>query len=225
MKAFKKNICIEEFISRIPGLFPYLSTDEFGNTIKHKATDSVDGCYGKIIPDIEVDGKYVPYRTLIRDYYENGANAEIVERYIGKFRVSDFSEFEFQENATLVPEYIYAAEAKNLLDEMYRLKEACIAYSKNTETYLYGLCCECERYKSMGGQTMIDLLTYLIGYAEDVAEEANSNSDNDASYGFFINLSGSYEDMGYFTPYMENGECELGTPEFRRISEDNDYTV
>ena len=44
MKVIKRNICLEELKSRIPALFPYIDFDEFGNVIKHKATDSVDGC-------------------------------------------------------------------------------------------------------------------------------------------------------------------------------------
>lgn len=76
MRTFKKTICIEEFISRIPGLFPYLEFNEFGIPVKHKATDSIDGCYGKIIPDLRINEEKIPYRSLMRDYYEGELDPE-----------------------------------------------------------------------------------------------------------------------------------------------------
>lgn len=47
MNIIKKTYGLEDITSRIPGLFPYI---EFSNNISvvHKATDSEEGCYGKI---------------------------------------------------------------------------------------------------------------------------------------------------------------------------------
>lgn len=226
MKAFKKNICVEEFKSRIPGLFPYLEFNEFGELVKHKATDSVDGCYGKMVPDVRIGNLTIPYRTLIRDYYERGVNSYLVNRAIGKFQVSSFSDFTFQDNATLVPEYIYAAEAKSLLNEMIRLRKNCQLYKENQIFNLSSFCCDCDEFNKRGGDEMIRLLEYLIGYAETVADELFNSTTSDTSYGFFIPLTGSYEDMGYFTPYTENGSFTPKEREFNvPISPENDYTV
>lgn len=213
MKAFKKNICIEEFVSRIPGLFPYLEFNDLGELVKHKATDSVDGCYGKMIPDMVIGGVAVPYRKLMRDYYDNGTNSDFVERAIGKFKVDSFSDFTFDDKATLLPEYIYAAEAKSLLTEMIRLKHNCELYTKNAVFKLSSLCCDCEEFTKRGGDEMIRLLEYLADYAETIAEEMFNNGTSDAAYGFFMPLTGSYEDMGYFTPYTEDGTFPIKTKE------------
>ena len=228
MKSFKKNICIEEFISRIPGLFPYLEFNELGELVKHKATDSVDGCYGKIIPDIIVDGVIIPYRTLIRNYYESGDKSEFVEKAIGKFRVSDFTEFTFSEYAILVPEFLYASEAKSLLDEMVKLKKKCQAYVRNKEYGSSNFCCDCDEFSKRGGDEMIRLLMHLIEYADTVSSElfSDDNSASDASYAFCITLTGSYEDMGYFTAYTEDGTFVSKKREFNvPINAENDYTV
>jgi len=226
MKVFKKNICIEEFVSRIPGLFPYLEFNDLGELVKRKATDSVDGCYGKMIPDMVIDGVAVPYRKLMRDYYDNGTNPGFVERAIGKFKVDSFSDFTFDSNATLLPEYIYAAEAKSLLDEMLKLKKKCQKY-KSGDTFMKStFCCDCDEFTKRGGDEMIRLLTHLVNYAETIAEEMFNNGTSDAAYGFSVMLTGSYEDIGYFTPYTENGSFTPKEREFTvPISPENDYTV
>jgi len=54
MRTIEYKVSFENMISRIPGLFAYLEDDEFGNVYLHKATDSIDGCYGKIIENIKI---------------------------------------------------------------------------------------------------------------------------------------------------------------------------
>ena len=70
-------------ITRLPGLFAYLGEDGYGNIVLHKATESLNGCYGKIVENIELpknvnleydgvklnEGKVYSFRTLITYYY------------------------------------------------------------------------------------------------------------------------------------------------------------
>jgi len=95
MSKIQKTICREELKSRIPGLFAYIEENDAGEFKLHKATDSLQGCYGKIVENIELpyniclyikelddsedpeNPKYVlknnetySYRTLIDYYYE-----------------------------------------------------------------------------------------------------------------------------------------------------------
>ena len=54
MKTIEYKVSYEKMISRLPGLFAYLESDEFGNMSLHKATDSLDGCWGKIVENINL---------------------------------------------------------------------------------------------------------------------------------------------------------------------------
>lgn len=99
MRTLEYRISYEKMISRIPALFAYLEENEVGEMVLHKATDSIMGCYGKIVQDIEIpkdtnldlnnvseeyfdgnedvvkvvlvkEGLTYSYRTLIDYYYE-----------------------------------------------------------------------------------------------------------------------------------------------------------
>lgn len=56
MEALKiqRRICIEESISRIPALFAYLEYTEDGGSVIHRASDSPDGCYGRVIEAVRI---------------------------------------------------------------------------------------------------------------------------------------------------------------------------
>lgn len=79
MRTIKKQICREELISRLPALFAYLEADETGVFHLHKSTDALQGCWGKIVSDIEMPSN-IPY--LAEFYIVNGKelihNAEYV---------------------------------------------------------------------------------------------------------------------------------------------------
>lgn len=85
MRTLDFKVSYENLISRIPGLFAYLETDDFNETTLHSASDSTNGCYGKIVANIKLPddcflvfdkktllegGKTYSYRTLISYYYE-----------------------------------------------------------------------------------------------------------------------------------------------------------
>ena len=219
MRTFKKTICIEEFISRIPGLFPYLEFNEFGIPVKHKATDSIDGCYGKIIPDLMINGEKIPYRSLMRDYYEGALDdgkLAAITKGIGRIDIHetfnvDGTDYSFTESQTLVPEFIYAAEAKSMLSELYNLKKSCEIYNRGGLLASKSLCCDCDKFKKMGGNAMIVFLEKIaIPNAELWAEELFNDFSNDTQYYVNISLTGNYEDIGYLTPYPYKNVCDGG---------------
>lgn len=221
MRTFKKTICIEEFISRIPGLFPYLEFNEFGIPVKHKATDSIDGCYGKIIPDLTINREKIPYRSLMRDYYEGELDPEIdvnkietITKGIGRIDIPetfsvDDTVYSFTESQTLVPEFIYAAEAKSMLSELYSLRKSCEIYNRGGLLASKSLCCDCDKFNKMGGDAMIVFLEKIaIPNAELWAEELFNDFSDDTQYYVNISLTGNYEDIGYLTPYPYKNVCD-----------------
>lgn len=213
MKVIKRNICLEELKSRIPGLFPYLEFDEFGRAVIHKATDSVDGCYGKIVPNFNG----IPYRTLIDKYY-SGENVPIgpytFEEVIGKFYTD--KELNYSESQTLVPSYVYAAEAKTIFDTMVKLKKSCTAQTVNTT-----FCCNCQRFEEMGGDKMLEFLLGVIDNADTIASTVVELFDQDAYVSFAVDLSNTIYDFGYYTS-AQSENCQKEVYYSSETSEDFD---
>ena len=105
MKTIEYKVSYEKMISRLPGLFAYLESDEFGNMSLHKATDSLDGCWGKIVENINLPsgvslkdilhgGETYSFRTIIDYYYqyreelgEDDEFVKFIEKAIGKITV------------------------------------------------------------------------------------------------------------------------------------------
>lgn len=54
MRVIQYNVSYEKMISRLPGLFAYLESNELGDMVLHHAYDSNNGCYGKIVENIEL---------------------------------------------------------------------------------------------------------------------------------------------------------------------------
>ena len=85
MRTVEYKVSYENMISRIPGLFAYLDSNELGEVSLHHAYDSNCGCYGKIVENIKlpegtsltVDEKDLleeketyTFRTIITYYYQ-----------------------------------------------------------------------------------------------------------------------------------------------------------
>ena len=93
MRTIEYKVSYENMISRIPGLFVYLDSNELGEVSLHHAYDSNCGCYGKIVENIKlpsvgnenfpngtsliVDGNVLleggqtyTFRTIITYYYQ-----------------------------------------------------------------------------------------------------------------------------------------------------------
>ena len=306
MRTIEYKVSYENMISRIPGLFAYLDSDEFGNLSLHKATDSIDGCYSKIIENIQLpehctcynplyqqrfsitcfvntnnvfdiitryeydmfetdeerekyeysdsikiltpqeyddlenldeksyydevyvninnsddiiskntyesmlltEGETYTFRTIISYYYsykdylsEDNAFKNFVERGIGKIKTDPtFLKYE------LVPEYIYLANIRSFYNQMVKIHKQCEFYHKllaKGEDDKY-LCCQCEKYEKMGGDSFMEYLKTLIPKADEIAEEYfsyASNASKSLDLEFSIDLLSSYDDMGIMTPY------------------------
>ena len=54
MRTIEYKVSYENMISRIPGLFAYLDSNELGEVSLHHAYDSNCGCYGKIVENIKL---------------------------------------------------------------------------------------------------------------------------------------------------------------------------
>jgi len=148
MDKIQKTICREELKSRICGLFAYLEENDAGVFRLHKATDSSDGCYGKIIENIKLpenvkldvgnevvlmSGGTYSYRTLMNYYYQykdydfslnGGDNSFIffIEKAIGKIAVN-FTELGLNdEDNDLLPVVVYLANVRNLINTYQKLK-------------------------------------------------------------------------------------------------------
>ena len=116
MRKIQKTICREELKSRIPALFAYIEENDAGEFKLHTATDSLQGCYGKIVENITLpkgfalsikegedtksllkDEETYSYRTLMNYYYEykdydftdedNSTFIDFIVRAIGKVKI------------------------------------------------------------------------------------------------------------------------------------------
>ena len=65
MNTFKLDVSIEDFVCRLPAMFPYLEWNEDGSVEVHKATDSPYGCYGKV-----VDNMHMPQGVRLTNYIQ-----------------------------------------------------------------------------------------------------------------------------------------------------------
>lgn len=159
MKTYSYKISKESLLSRIPALFAYIDYDNLGNFELHIATDSPDGCYGKIIEDITLPssytltddngtvelegGKVYSYRILIDYYYRfrdtlgnSNSFIQFIDDGIGKKDVKkgieelNREECKFDnEKWDLVPDYIYLATARTKYEWFVKRKKLCDAYN------------------------------------------------------------------------------------------------
>lgn len=232
MKTIEYKVSYEKMISRLPGLFAYLESDEFGNMSLHKATDSLDGCWGKIVQNISLPsevslkdilhgGETYSFRTIIDYYYqyreelgEDDAFVKFIEKAIGKITVN------FEGKTEMSPKFIYLANAKKLYNELVKMGKQCEFYEQNKEKFGTDeyLCCLCERYKNIGGDKFRDYVgSFLIPQAEKIAKyyleyakNAKNGYENEdkkieprpLTLDFDIDLTSTYQDFGIISPYV-----------------------
>ena len=231
MKTIEYKVSYEKMISRLPGLFAYLESDEFGNMSLHKATDSLDGCWGKIVENISLPsevslkdilhgGETYSFRTIIDYYYqyreelgEDDAFVKFIEKAIGKITVN------FEGKTEMSPKFIYLANAKKLYNELVKMGKQCEFYEQNKEKFGTDeyLCCLRERYKNIGGDAFKKYVGSLIPQAEKIAEYylryakyAENGYENEdkkieprpLTLDFDIDLISTYQDFGIISPYV-----------------------
>lgn len=262
MRKIKRTICTEELVSRVPSLFAYCEFDDFNVLKVHKATDSIDGSYGKYACGIKAPyslnvkfsdeddtttvaetGECISYRTLMNYYYKAKAEGlksnqsllmEFVERGIGLitikvtpvivendggkctkwwFEYSNDHKFIFEVEPVKIEKTIYLSQTRKLYDEMVKLKKLCREYQRElTETpeeretfETKNVCCICDDYWERGGDTMVDILAFLISEANSIAEEYLEYACLDkTALNVGFTLTNTYNDGGYYTPYLLN---------------------
>ena len=216
MKTIEYKVSYEKMISRLPGLFAYLESDEFGNMSLHKATDSLDGCWGKIVENISLpsgvslkdilhSGETYSFRTIIDYYYqyreelgEDDEFVKFIEKAIGKITV------DFEGKTEMSPKFIYLANAKKLYNELVKMGKQCEFYEQNKEKFGTDeyLCCLWERYKNIGGNNLRDYVGSLIPQAETIAEDYLEYAKGNMVLDFDIDLTSTYQDFGIISPYV-----------------------
>lgn len=207
MKNYKFSVLKETIISRVPSLFPYIEFNSYGISELHSAFDSINGSYGKIVPNLVLpdSNNSVPYFYLMKKYYNNevtNEEKEFIETAIGKITI-DKSLFDDKEN-DLVPSYIYLATVKGLYYEYSNISKQCTLYEKlikkDEKNYSAKMCCLCEKYNRMGGDKMLTVLEGLLDKAESIANQYKQYADNSIKSGlstkFGISLMQSIEDLG-----------------------------
>ena len=216
MKTIEYKVSYEKMISRLPGLFAYLESDEFGNMSLHKATDSLDGCWGKIVEHISLPnevglkdilhgGETYSFRTIIDYYYqyreelgEDDEFVKFIEKAIGKITV------DFKGKTEMSPKFIYLANAKKLYNELVKMGKQCEFYEQNKEKFGTDeyLCCLCKRYENIGGDKFRDYVGKLIPQAETIANEYLGYAKGNMVLDFDIDLTSTYQDFGIISPYV-----------------------
>lgn len=204
MKNYKFKIQKETIISRIPSLFPYIEFNEYNICELHSAFDSLNGTYGKIVPNLTVpnSNKHIPYFQMMQKYYNNELSDEekkFVEKAIGKVKV-DKTKFSDKDN-DLVPDYIYLATVKGLYFEYSKMSRQCALYDRLPDKdKSKQMCCFCEKYNRMGGDTMLDILSKNLSVAETIANEylkyANVGNENELTTNINIPLMNCIDDLG-----------------------------
>lgn len=223
MKTIVYKVSYEKMISRLPGLFAYLDANDFGEMELHYATDSLSGCYGKIVENIklpngislEVDGHRIlqggvtySFRTIIDYYYkykqklnDNNSFKVFIEKGIGKITVDRSI------NGKAVPKFIYLSNARSLYNKLVKLSKQCTFYETHREEYGNDkhLCCLCERYTEMGGDKFKEFVEKQVPLAEERAKEYYgyaANGNNAMTLDFDVDLTSSFEDLGIMTPFV-----------------------
>lgn len=194
-----KKISYSDIISHVPGLFPYIENDAYGNVTIHSAMDSTNGCFHKVIPSLKVNGKVYSYKELMNKYYSGDESIiSFVEKSIGKFKVDGV-------NGNLVPEYMYYPEMKKLYEWMMKYSTVCdcsnYSYSENLD-----LCCICKKFCDYGGTDMIAFLREKLSECEQIASDNLNLVVNDGLFGYLnfnISLTEDIYDLGIETEYAE----------------------
>lgn len=220
MRTIQYRVPIEKMITRLPGLFAYLGEDGYGNIVLHKATESLNGCYGKIVENIELpknvnleydgvklnEGKVYSFRTLITYYYMFKDNLEetnpfrlFIEKGIGKIKV-DTTKFK---KGVATPEYVYLSNVRQLYNQLVKMSHQCKLYQQHISNDV-NLCCICEKYDNMGGDGFKDYIYGLISEAEKIANDyyGYAVKDNHLTLDFDIDIMCSEKDYGIMSSYM-----------------------
>lgn len=236
----QRRISIECLTSRVPALFAYYEWNEYGEAIKTNAFIGEDGCYGKVVCDIELPstmntaiegieaGGIYTYSTLVslyyqyRDEYKDDLFIIFMETAIGKI---DIDIDDFEKDQDLVPSHVYLGNARRLLDWYVNRKTLCDRYSE-AELFNKDICCKCEEYYRSGGDTMLEKLRDMVDRAKAVADEYfNYAVDGKKGITFSVDLDCTIDDLGLDSPYLNEwiGGRSYGVGEIITYGENGIY--
>lgn len=201
MNCVKFNVGYEDIISRIPGLFAYGEFDEFDEYKLHKATDSPNGCYGKIVENIKInaslkiDGEII-LDNVIKSIVDENGNERIISGIYSYRQIMDcyYQYLNQRDKSPLFFEFVekgigkkkiegFDRKINDLVPEYVYLANARSLYNqyvklnkmcqfyKNSGEKNTDLCCLCEKFERMGGNRMITILEQMIDEAINVADE------------------------------------------------------
>lgn len=237
MNTVKLKYCVEDLKSRLPGLFPYLEFDEYGNCNLVKATESIEGCYNQIMPsftlpvDVSLDnillsGETYTYKTLYNYYYQykdtlpNNSFIQWFMKGIGRYKVN-IPDIDRKE-CDLVPEYGYYSECGSIYNDYYKMNIIINNYNvwkDETGEINYELEKICKDYERMGGDKAKEYYKNLVDTANNIAVEYLEYANiEDSKYSLSINIISSYNDLGMVNTYMEYWDPE-------KIYENGDYVI
>lgn len=221
IKYIRRTIGLEPYISRIPGLFPFISTRKncMGELVN--ATEAKDGCYGKLMPsfydtsftdvwDDVSEENGVPYRDMMNMYYamidgkvkKMNNFVTFVEEYIGLIEVTANIDWE---KCDLAPTTVFLAQIQSLYIEYKRMFLTCDFYKQLLERGEKPdpiTCCICEQFERMGGEKMFDWLGEHLDDAKDRADKVYNSARNISlpTFNIDIPLTSHCEDMGVVIP-------------------------
>lgn len=235
MNKVRFSLCREDIIYRIFGLFPYYDKNENGDFVLYKATENVDGCYGKISCSFKLPqnvklivggitlleaGKIYSYKTLENLYYKykdtidsnTEGFIEFMERGMGRTKVDK------EEGWVLVPDYINIAECEDLLKELLKLKKLIDNYQNDGNEADCDIACVVKEFNQKGGNKMIEKYRGLLETRKEISndyyEYAINSVDNtpyNTTIDFNINFVSKYKDLGIAESYpvWDNKNFEL----------------
>ena len=218
MEVIKRKCSVEELVSRVCGLFPYITVDD-GAVSAHSAKESSCGCYGHMIPDLIVpfcfsvddnvlitSGLTYSYRYIMYVYYRYRKDfpdddfIKFIDGCVGNVKVdrnslglSDYDKY------PLVPDEFPIAAVPIMIADMEKLKEECSNYEtlKDCDT-----CEKCLRYGRMGGDVFLEYLNGLLPERDRRCDELLGIVANDVpSVNFDLSITSKYIDLGVMAPY------------------------
>lgn len=228
MKVINYQVAKEKLVSRVNGLFAYLDTNEYGEVVLHQGNDADGGCHGKYVENILIPddinltyngvvlisgGTTISYNTMMYYYYKfydvlphDEGFMEFVNVGIGKIMTPQ----KLKEKYRLIPDVIFLSNVKRMYNDIVSLKKLCENYTKKRKDKQIDedteICCQCEKYKNMGGDKYVEYLKTLSTLCDEVSEtyyDLAKKAKTKNSLMFDVDLTSTYDDIGVVNSYIQ----------------------
>lgn len=230
MKTIDVHIPYEDIISRIPGLFAVIENGRKVSAAKYqdgcyghivadiklpKKPEKPELPENPEVPEnvmlvvngikILKEGEIYTYKTIMMYYYQykellpkDDVFIKFVENGIGKVYINI-------DNAPLAPDYIYMSQVDGWLKKLNLLKTQCVYYQKlrNEKKNDEHLCCLCDYYANIGGNTLLDKLEKIRNNRAVVAKRYFGYAQDNTHIELNIDLETTHKDLGVTTPNVE----------------------